>query len=214
MPVEPEIKRAIVFVDSQNLFYAVKKAFGYSYSNYDIAGLASTICLKMNWQHGQTRFYTGIPSIDDKPFWHHFWSAKLAMMGGRQKIHVFSRTLRYRNQTILLSDGTTRTILVGQEKGEDVRIALNIVRLAREKQYDVALIFSQDQDLSEAAEEVRLIAAQQDRWIKLASAFPVSPAITDNRGINKTDWIKIDRKTYDSCIDPKDYRLKKQPELL
>ncbi|RPI79484.1 MAG: NYN domain-containing protein [Desulfobacteraceae bacterium] len=214
MPIEPGIKRTVVFVDGQNLFYALKKAFGYPYPNYDIACLSSTICKNRNWQLDQTRFYTGIPSADDKPFWNHFWSAKLAMMGGRQGIYVFSRPLRYRNQTIALADGTTRTILVGQEKGVDVRIALDIVRLAREKQYDVALIFSQDQDLSEAAEEVRLIAAQQDRWIKLASAFPVSPAITDNRGINKTDWIKIDRKIYDTCIDPRDYRLKEQAEPL
>jgi hypothetical protein len=25
-------------------------------------------------------------------------------------------------------------------------------------------------------------------------------------GINKTDWITIDRATYDSCLDPRDYR--------
>ena len=32
----------------------------------------------------------------------------------------------------------------------DVRLAVDVVRMAREKLYDVALIFSQDQDLSEA----------------------------------------------------------------
>jgi hypothetical protein len=31
MPVEPGIKRVISFVDGQNLFYGVKKAFGYPY---------------------------------------------------------------------------------------------------------------------------------------------------------------------------------------
>lgn len=208
MSAEPEIKRVVAFVDGQNLFYAAKKAFGYPFPNYDVACLASTLSKNQNWQLEQTRFYTGVPSADDKPFWNHFWSAKLAVMGGRQSIHVFSRPLRYRNQTISLPDGTTQTVLVGQEKGVDIRIALDIVRLARENLYDVALIFSQDQDLTEAAEEVRLIGTQQGRWIKLASAFPISPTITNGRGINKTDWIKIDRKTYDSCIDSRDYRPK------
>lgn len=208
MPVEPGIKRVISFVDGQNLFYGVKKAFGYPYPNYDVACLSSAICKKQNWQLVQTRFYTGVPNADDKPFWNHFWSAKLAAMGRRKEIHVFSRPLRYRNQTITAFDGTTQTVLVGQEKGIDIRIALDIVRLAQENQYDVALIFSQDQDLTEAVEEVRLIATQQGRWIKLASAFPVSPTITNSRGINQTDWIKIDRKTYDSCLDPRDYRPK------
>jgi hypothetical protein len=29
MPAEPAIKRAVAFVDGQNLFYAAKTAFGY-----------------------------------------------------------------------------------------------------------------------------------------------------------------------------------------
>ncbi len=209
MSSEPSVKRAVVFIDGQNLFYAVKIAFGYPFPNYDAICLANSICAKQGWQLKETRFYTGIPSAQVKPIWNHFWTTKLAVMGSRPAVHIFTRPLRYRNQTIARADGTFPTVLVGQEKGIDIRIALDIVRLAREHQYDVALIFSQDQDLTEAAEEVRLIAAQQGRWIKLASAFPFSPTITNSRGINKTDWIKIDRQTYDACIDLHDYRPKK-----
>jgi hypothetical protein len=53
-----------------------------------------------------------------------------------------------------------------------------------------------------------VIAREQDRWIKIVSAFPVSPTATNRRGINKTDWIEIDRAMYDACIDPRDYRPK------
>jgi hypothetical protein len=124
----------------------------------------------------------------------------------RQGIRTFSRSLRYRNQTIALPDGTQHVALVGQEKGIDVRLALDVVRGALRDEYDVALVFSQDQDLSEVADEVRTIATQQDRWIKIASAFPASPTSTNKRGINKTDWIQITRAEYDRCIDPNDYR--------
>ena len=99
-------------------------------------------------------------------------------------------------------------VLVGEEKGMDVRLAVDVVRMAREKLYDVALIFSQDQDLSEAAVEVKAISMQQGRWIKVACAFPVSPTAENRRGINGTDWIKIDRAVYDACLDPNDYRPK------
>ena len=78
-------------------------------------------------------------------------------------------------------------------------------------QYDVALIFSQDQDLSEVADEVRSISVSQNRWIKVACAFPVSPAVSNPRGINRTDWVPIDRATYDACLDPNDYRPKAKP---
>lgn len=208
MPAEPVVKQAIVFVDGQNLFYAAKQAFGYTYPNYDSICLAKKLCESHGWELKQTRFYTGIPNHADKPFWNYFWSAKLAVMGSRPDVHIFSRPLRYRNQTVILPDGQPNAVLVGQEKGVDVRIALDVVRLARERHYDVALILSQDQDLTEAAEEVRLIASEQSRWIKVASAFPFSPTSTNRRGINKTDWIKIERQLYDSCLDPQDYRPK------
>jgi len=73
-------------------------------------------------------------------------------------------------------------------------------------EYDVAIIFSQDQDLSEVADEIRIIARQQGRWIRIACAYPVSPTISNRRGINGTHWIQMDRQFYDACLDPKDYR--------
>jgi hypothetical protein len=53
----------------------------------------------------------------------------------------------------------------------------------------------------------RVISGEQNRWIKIASAFPDSPAARNHRGINSTDWIRIDRAAYDACIDPRDYRV-------
>ena len=208
MPVEPATKRAIAFIDGQNLFYGVKEAFGYTYPNYDVAALFNRLCAEKGWQATQVRFYTGIPDKADNPFWNHFWTSKLAMLG-KKGAHVFSRALRYRNQTVRLPDGSTFTFLVGQEKGVDVRLALDFVRLARQNMYDVAIIFSQDQDLTEAVGEVKQIASANNRWIKVASAYPLSPTSRNRRGIDKTDWITIDRKTYDVCIDPRDYRPKK-----
>ncbi len=90
-------------------------------------------------------------------------------------------------------------------------MALDIVRMAEHREYDVALVLSQDQDLSEVALEIRSIAREQARWIKIASAFPMSPTALNRRGIDKTDWIRIDRATYDACLDRRDYRRKEPP---
>lgn len=105
-----------------------------------------------------------------------------------------------------MPDGSVHSYRSGEEKGIDVRIALDIIRLALKREYDVALIVSQDQDLSEVAEEVRYIAREQQRWIKVACAFPSSPAGSKRRGIAKTDWIEIEKGTYDACLDRRDYR--------
>ena len=205
-PFEPKKKKTIVFIDGQNLYYVAKEAFGYIYPNYDVNLLSKKICSNQGWDIEKIRFYTGIPDLQDDSFWNNFWHNKLTRMG-QDGVKIFSRPLRYHNQTFKCpSCSKIHTSLVGHEKGIDVRMALDIIRLAHTKAYDIALIISQDQDLSEVAEEIRLIANEQNRWIKIASAFLVSPTYNNKRGIDKTDWIKIDRKTYDSCIDPNDYR--------
>lgn len=204
----PANPRAIAFVDGQNLFHAAKKAFGYTFPNYDARRLVERICADQGWTLAQVRFCTGVPDPTDNAFWHHFWTHKLAQMG-RTGVLVYSRALRYHNQSIKLPDGTEHTVLVGREKGIDVRLALDLVTLAIDGHYDVGLILSQDQDLSEAVEDVKLIARQKGQWVRMASAYPWSPTSTNKRGIDKTDWIRIDKATYDACIDRRDYRPKK-----
>ena len=113
-------------------------------------------------------------------------------------VSVFSRFLVY--------SGSSQQEFIGREKGIDVRLALDVIREISEDICNIAVIFSQDQDFSEVAKDVKSIAKREERWIKIASAFPFNPESYDTRGINDTDWIKIDKKTYDECIDPKDYR--------
>lgn len=205
MPAEPSRKRVIAFVDGQNLFYGAKDAFGYRFPNYDITALSQAVCRLTDWELVQTRFYTGVPLPADDFFWCSFWTAKLAAMG-RQGVQVFSRPLRYRSQSVQRADGSEVRVQIGQEKGIDIRIALDLVGCVRRRECDVALIFSQDQDLSEVAQEVRAIAVEQQRWVKVACAFPDSADRTNHRGIDKTDWIRIRRHTYDQCLDTNDYR--------
>jgi len=205
MPAEPALKRTVAFFDGQNLFHAVKRAVGYSFPNYDPRLLAERVCAARSWTLSDVRFYTGVPSAQDNAFWNHFWNAKLAVLGTRNVV-PFSRSLRYRNETIRLPDGTQHTSLVGHEKGIDVRIALDVVRQAIDGSFDVALLFSQDQDLSEVVDEVKLVARQTKRWIRVACAYPESPVSGAQRGVNGAEWIRIDRALYDSCLDPADYR--------
>ncbi|MGB5093335.1 MAG: NYN domain-containing protein [Parvibaculum sp.] len=207
MTPETQPVRAIIFIDGQNLFHSAKAAFGYTFPNFDPVKLAQKLCAENGWECTGIRFYTGVPDEADKPFWNHFWIAKCAQMG-REDVYVFTRPLRYRNKQIRLPDGTTHSYLDGDEKGIDVRIALDVIRLALKREYDVAVLVCRDQDFSEVAEELRLIASEQRRWIKIASAYPFSPAVKGTRGIDKTDWIKIDRATYDACLDTRDYRPK------
>ena len=82
MPREPDTKRTCAFIDGQNLFFAAKHAFGYSWPNFDPIALATAACFSQGWTLVKTHFYTGIPSADVNPFWNHFWIAKLASPTG------------------------------------------------------------------------------------------------------------------------------------
>lgn len=203
--------RAIAYFDAQNVYHSARRAFGIRWPNFDPIALTEAICDVREWQVQQVRFYTGVPDRRSDPSWHHFWTHKLAALS-RQGVHVIQRPLRYRTHTIALPDGTTYPWRVAEEKGIDVRIAVDLVGMAYREQFDVAIIFSQDQDLAEIADEVRHIARIQSRWIKVASAFPSSPSTRDRRGIAQTDWIPIDASTYQRCVDPRDYRPKRHAE--
>jgi uncharacterized LabA/DUF88 family protein len=204
---EPSTKRAFAFFDGQNLFRCAKNAFGYNFPNYEPNLLAHEICELKSWKLEKTLFYTGIPdpSIDKR--WFDFWTNKLAFMGQRG-INTFSKPLRYHYENFVMPDGTEVAKSIAKEKGIDVRIAIDTIRFAIGNHYDVALIFSQDQDFNEVAREIRSIASVNQRWIKIASAFPQSDDSQLQRGIDQTDWIRIDKALYDSCIDNRDYSSK------
>lgn len=196
---------AMAFIDGQNLFQHAKAAFGHHHPNYDPIKLHKAVCDSQGWVPNLVRFYTGIPEASRDAMWAGYWSNRTLAMK-RAGVSVTTRKLRYRDKEAYNDKGELEVFAVAQEKGIDVRLALDIVRLARKRQYDVAVIYSQDQDLNEIVEEINDIALEQNRKILIASAFPDSATATYKRGINNTMWLKLDQATYEKCIDPKDYR--------
>ncbi len=195
--IEPSNKRVSFFIDGQNLFHGVKEAFGYRYPNYDVKKLSRCVCEKQGWGEPiSIHFYTGVPGKHKSPQWHSFWRRKLDEMK-KHGVSVFSRTLVY-SRTEHSFKGSSQPKSIGREKGIDIRLALDVIREVSEDICNIAVIFSQDQDFSEIAKDVRSIAEREKRWIKIVSAFPFSLGCENTRGIDKTDWIKIDKKTYEN----------------
>jgi len=129
--------KTIVFFDGQNLYHLAKNLWSprppvggspYGYPSYDVEKLAKAlVTLNASRILAQIRFYTGVPARDNDYFWHMFWSNKLRYLKSRG-VHIYKGRV---NQG-------------GQEKGIDVSLAIDMIRLTYEKQYDVALIVSQD----------------------------------------------------------------------
>lgn len=189
-----------------NLFNWAKRCFGHTYPSYEISKLAQAVAgLEPNRGLVGTFFCIGIPSQIDDPKRHDWWVKKLAAMG-RTGVRVASRVLKRRELKINLEGVVTfrHTVPRLVEKGVDLKIGLELVKLANERAYDVAVIFSQDGDLVEAVQEVRRIAREQERRIQIECAYPVAPGIK-SWPIKSTVPRQITRTIYDACLDPTFY---------
>lgn len=226
---QPNPVRAHAFFDGQNLYYAARREFGVQEADYDPKKLAQAVCDQKGWQLDKVHFYTGVP--DSRRFQRlaAFWSSKIKYMK-LAGVEVHTRPVVYRwedsplygDSVIVLPDNTEVTIrdplyfqngneipqnstllvYVGREKGIDISIGVDVIRLALARVFDVAIVFSQDNDLSPVADEIRIIAGEQKRWLKIASAYPYGGKTKFKRGIDKTDWVPIDQATYEACKDP------------
>lgn len=190
------LAQVIVFIDGQNLFHLAREAWqeGYHWPKYDPVKLARELtALEPGREVVQIRFYTGVPTARQNARWHGFWTAKTRAMESAGVVVFKGR------------------IMNDREKGVDVRIALDLVRLTRERAYDVAIVVSQDSDLNEALREAVQIAKEQRRWITLESAHPLHPDPTSRgRGLRPATFRQIDQAMYDRCVDPNDYRPKRK----
>lgn len=195
---------AIGFIDGQNLFKQAKRLFGHGEPNFDPVALHREVSQLAGFAPGPVRVYTGVPSANRQPRWHRFWNNKIQAMK-RAGVTVTTRPLRYRKRHLFDEDGEVEVITQAEEKGIDIRIALDLVRMARRDELDAAIIYSQDQDLNEVVPEIEAISRLKGREIPLASAFPFAPHSHFDRGIDRTQWFRIERETYSACIDPTDY---------
>lgn len=203
---EPKAKRCIAFIDAQSLFYSAREAFGSYYPDFDPMKLAKEVCRDLDCELVQTRVYTSVPSHEENPYWHRFWRNKIRAMEEQGVITFWSIRPNRRSENPQDEMEIPKSLAFINNKTISVKMGIDIVQRANNKAYDVALVFSKDLALSEAASEIRNVAREQERWIRICSAFPYSTATRSFRGIDRTDWIQLDRELYDSCLDPNDYR--------
>ena len=143
----------------------------------------------------QIRFYTGVPDPHKgnvQEFWHGFWGNKLRYLGS-QGVYV------YRG----------RVNAGGQEKGVDVSIAIDLIRMTYDRLFDVAILISQDADFIPAVKLAKGLARSQKRFIGLECAYPDNPL--RRRGIVGAEWFRIPKADYDIHRDPREYRIREYP---
>lgn len=169
-------KKAIVFIDGNNFYYKLKELRAklckeYSLLDFDYRKFSE-------WLVGENklvdiRYYIGaIKRENNNQKSEELYSGQQKLIAKLQQ-HRVTITL---GQIIRHPDGTRH------EKGVDVRLAVEMIRLARQDKYDIAYLLSSDTDLVPVVEEVREFSKEvQYVGIPKGQSFGLSIASNDVR---------------------------------
>ena len=147
----PSNTRAIVFIDGNNFYYKLKEIIGdrkdtisllgFNYNRFAVSLIKDSDLSGIKYYIGAVRRQTG-PQKEK--------SEKL--YANQQKLLA---KLHRQNVSVVLGSLIQHPDKSFHEKGVDVRIAVEMIRLAINNKYDIAYLLSSDTDLVPAVEEVR-----------------------------------------------------------
>lgn len=136
----------IVFIDYQNVFRGARDAFRLGepgrHGNVSPFRLGRLIARRAGFELKQVRTYTGVPHRQRNREGHATMQRRIAAWRAESgRVEVYERPLRYPPPQ-------------GREKGVDVQLAVDIVRLVIERECEAIALCSADTDLVPALEFV------------------------------------------------------------
>ncbi len=143
------MKKSVVFIDGGNFYFKLKETYQKLGRRYSLLHFRYRDFSK--WLVGSNelldiRYYIGAVKREN----HNEKSEQ--MYADQQRLF---RKLQHQNIEVVLGDLIKHPDKTYHEKGVDVRLAVEMIRFARENKYDIAYLISSDTDLVPAVEEVR-----------------------------------------------------------
>jgi len=170
------MKRAFVFIDGNNFYFKLKELISklngrYSLLDFNFRKFAEWLIEPNKLK--EIHYYLGVVSRrkDD--------NKSEELYANQQKLF---RKLQKQNIIITLGQLIRHPDKTYHEKGVDVRLAVEMIRFAREDKYDIAYLVSSDTDLVAAVEEVKSIGKTvQYVGIPKGQSFGLSKVADDVR---------------------------------
>lgn len=195
--------RVMVFVDYQNVYRQARRAFGLD-NDHHVHGQILPLRLGLVLRDmgigernlTEVRVYRGMPSPKWDPKGSGAADRQIALWRQNGPVKVITRPLNYRDPN------------APQEKGIDVQIAVDFVRLAiegKEGRYDVGVLFSADTDLLPALEGVCELKGPQACEVAAWAPSTGSPSVLRVKG-QHIRYHYLDRTSYGRLHDPTNYR--------
>ena len=142
------MKKAIVFIDGSNFYYRLKHIIKKGDGNTSLLDFNyQKFCLWLckDFEVVEIRYYIGVVRRKNKD------QKSQKLYNNQQKLF---RKLQKHKVQIVLGMLIQRPDKTYHEKGVDVRLAVEMIKSAREDKYDTAFLISSDTDLVPAVEEV------------------------------------------------------------
>lgn len=142
-------KKAFVFIDGGNFYFKLRELTSklngkYSLIDFNFREFSEWL-VKPN-ELADVRYYLGVVRRErNNPKSEKLYADQQRLIGKLQQQNInitFGHVIRHPDKT-------------HHEKGVDVRLAVEMIRFARENKYDIAYLISSDTDLVAAVEEVR-----------------------------------------------------------
>lgn len=198
--------RTVVFIDYQNMYRGAREAFGWQaegghFGNFRPYAFARRMARSEGCVLSQVRAYAGIHTPQRN-------AAQNAQLQRRirpwiadapEKVELFPRPLRYSAQRPK-----------GEEKGVDVELAIDIVRLALDGAIDVVLLASTDTDLVPplqfVADRLPQIALMTAAWEPVFGCEGETAAPLDlPRG--NVERLRVSKREFDRMADKRNFYL-------
>lgn len=141
-------RKAFVFIDGNNFYFKLKELVSkldgrYSLLNFDFRKFSEWLVVPNKLE--EIHYYLGVIRRQKN-------NGKSEKLYANQQ-RLF-RNLQKQNIAITLGQLIRHPDKTYHEKGVDVRLAVEMIRFARENKYDIAYLLSSDTDLVAAVEEV------------------------------------------------------------
>lgn len=210
MPRRPEVIRVMYFIDGQNLYHSCYDHFGHGNCHPHLLAQETLAGREL----AGVRFYTGIHDPHINPNANATMRRRLGAMMNHG-VYTWTHPLKYSEQEVVdhrtpsCTHNFSKVDVVkrGREKGTDLRIGLDMMRLARQGQYDVASLVTQDTDLNQAVEELMLLRSELDIWLACETVYPFNPESGKPgfRLLSCRRWHIIDEPMFQRIRDDTDY---------
>lgn len=202
--------KLIVFVDYQNTYMAAREAFFDDAVDHHTCGqihplkLGELLAERSNQTRTdgrrtvlhQVRLYCGMPDSEKDPKGNSARLRQVQIWGRMPGVQVLHRPLRYPGGS-----------LPPQEKGVDVQLAVDVIRMALQGEYQLGVIFSRDTDLRPVLETMLDLKSHINVTCTVAAWQPDTGRRHSLQVPNHRVWCYyLTRRDFNSVADKRDYR--------